>query len=322
MKQKYLPVFVLPALAILTLISLLYLPREVFSIADHIVISEVQIIGTGGSNEDFIELYNPRDTDYNLNGHRLVKRTNGSTSDSSIKSWVSDTFIPAHGFYLWANSGWTPTVTPDTTTSATLAADNSIALRQGPEDTGTIIDSVAWGEVTNAFVESSPFPTNPTADQSIERKPGASDPTGGNGTDTNNNAADFDLRTASEPQNTSSATEIPTPDTSPSPTPEPTVEPSATPEASPSPTPDISPSPNISPSPTPSASPEVNPSPSPTLTPSPSASAEVSPTPQPSPTPGANILFQGVLFTCRIYYLPLNTSWFHFRLPVIRCNLH
>src|SRR3989344_1999960 len=184
---------------------------------NHLVISEIQITGgSGQTTDDFIEIYNPMDSAFNLNGHRLVKRTKTGTSDTSIKSWTSDAFIPAKGFYLWANSSYADiAVTPDATTAASIADDNGIALRLGAEDTGTIIDSVAWGEAENIFAEAARFPTNPDANQSLERKAlkdgscvsvasGQSGEFLGHTCDANNNSADFELRASASPQHSQS----------------------------------------------------------------------------------------------------------------------
>ncbi|MBI3046029.1 MAG: lamin tail domain-containing protein [Candidatus Harrisonbacteria bacterium] len=180
----------------------------------HLVISEVQITGgTGQTTNDFIELYNPTDSSINLNGYRLVKRTKTGTTDTSIKSWTSDAFVPAKGFYLWANSNYVSiAVTPDATTTATIADDNAVALRQGAIDTGTIIDSVGWGEAQNVFLEGTVFASNPGANQSLERKAysgGCVSASGsgeylGNGCDTNSNSSDFEIRATSNPQNSHS----------------------------------------------------------------------------------------------------------------------
>ncbi len=216
------------------------------SATTHLVISEVQIAGLGGVNEDFIEIYNPTPNAIDLKGYRLVKRSANGTSDTSIKAWSSQTLIPAGGYYLWANSSWTPPVTPDAATSQTISANNGIALRFGPENTGTIIDSVAWGSVANAFVEGSPFPTNPAAGQSLERI----------GDDTDNNSIDFILQTNPNPQNSEivlNPTTIPTPtDIS---TATPTI---TTPSATPTPIPPSStPTPTIQPTPTPLPTPTL-----------------------------------------------------------------
>ena len=169
-----------------------------------ILISEVQITGgTGKTNNDFIELYNPNDSQVNLNGYRLVKRTKTGTVDSSIKSWTSDAFIPAKGYYLWANSDYTDiSSVPDVKTSATLANDNGIAIRFGAEDTGTIIDSVGWGANQSSLIETQAFGDDPIANQSISRQTEI---------DTNNNSADF-IKSKLTPKNSGISGGFLTPD--------------------------------------------------------------------------------------------------------------
>ncbi|MBI2098787.1 MAG: lamin tail domain-containing protein, partial [Candidatus Wildermuthbacteria bacterium] len=160
-----------------------------------VLITEIQITGGAGKTDnDFIEIFNPTSSSVNLNGHRLVKRTKTGTSDSSIKSWTSDTIIPANSYYLWANSNYPSSTTPDVTTSATISNDNGVAIRFGAEDTGTIVDSVGWGEAANAFVEGVVFSTNPGTNESIHRK------TGSGYVDTGNNANDFELKTCLTPK--------------------------------------------------------------------------------------------------------------------------
>jgi hypothetical protein len=192
---------------------------SVFVFADHgshLVISQVQITGgPGQTTNDFVEIYNPTGSDVNLEGHRLVKRTKTGTTDTTLKSWTQSAIVKAHGYYLWASSSYAaiPTV-PDTTTSGTIADDNGVALRQGPEDTGVIVDAVAWGQAANAFVEGQAFSTNPGAGESLERKPGGSE---GNATDTDNNAADWFIQATSHPRNTASPPVPPAQGTPPAP---------------------------------------------------------------------------------------------------------
>ncbi|MBI2552472.1 lamin tail domain-containing protein [Candidatus Uhrbacteria bacterium] len=181
-----------------------------------LLISQVQITGGAGkTTNDFVELYNPTAAAVDLNGIRLVKRTATGTSDTTLKSWTEAALVPSHGYYLWANSGFTAiAVTPDETTVGTIAPDNGIALRRGPENTGEIIDAVGWGTAANAFVEGTVFAANPGAGESIERLPGGAE---GNGADTNNNVADFVLRASADPRNSVSAVrpELGTPSESP-----------------------------------------------------------------------------------------------------------
>jgi hypothetical protein len=181
----------------------------------HILISQVQITGGAGKTDnDFIELYNPTSLQVDLRGYRLVKRAQNGTNDTLIKSWTIGTPIPAYGFYLWANSGYTDiSVITDATTSESISDDNGIAIRYGPNDTGAIIDSVAWGKAQNVFVEGVVFPSNPGANQSILRKSWQNDAcfsdefdtTIGNGCDTKNNTADFELTQVSKPRDSDSS---------------------------------------------------------------------------------------------------------------------
>ena len=82
-------------------------------VANHVVISEIQIDsidGTGGAEDDWIELYNPTNGDIDLaaNHYRLERRTTaGGTTDVFMEigdlahgSYPGGTIIPAHGFYL------------------------------------------------------------------------------------------------------------------------------------------------------------------------------------------------------------------------------
>jgi len=194
-------------------------------VADHIVISEVQIDGGVGqaNKNDFIELYNPTNSSKNLNGHRLVLRTGSSTNDTNIFTFSSSHVIPAHGFFLWAhksqNNNFADTISADVFSADELGASNSVALRQGDLDTGTIIDALSWNESVNSLKEGTHFSPNPGINQSMERKAysastqatmeGGADSLKGNGFDGNNNSTDFILRTTSQPQNSSSPTETP-----------------------------------------------------------------------------------------------------------------
>ncbi len=174
------------------------LPMNGDAASSSIVINEVQTTGgPGNTSHDFVEFLNLTNVPFNLKGHRLVKRTKTGTSDTTLKSWTADAMIPARGYYLWASSSdesFPATLKADEWTSQTIADDNGVALRFGPEDTGTVVDSVAWGEATNALVEGVTVSINPEAGESIART---------NGVDTDLNDADFARRTPT-PQHTGS----------------------------------------------------------------------------------------------------------------------
>lgn len=134
-----------------------------------LIISGVQITGgPGKAAEDFIELFNPNPFAVDLNGYRLVKRTATGSNDTAIKTWSSETLLPAHSFYLWANAGFANiSATPDTTTAGTLADNNGLGLRYGALDAGELIDSIAWGSANNGFAASGL--ANPGAAESLVR---------------------------------------------------------------------------------------------------------------------------------------------------------
>ncbi len=157
----------------------------------HILISDIQITGgSGKTTNDFIKIFNPSSVPFNLKGYRLVKRTKSGASDTSLKSWTADALIPSHGYYIWANSSFSSLTPPaDTTTSGSISDDNGVALRQGPEDTGIIIDAVAWGGAQNGFAEGSAYPANPGANQILSRKTLSGVPQ-----DTNSNQNDFEMK--------------------------------------------------------------------------------------------------------------------------------
>ena len=211
-------IFLLPIFSLFGSLFIFALPAQTSaSHGANLLISEIQITGgTGKTTNDFVEIYNPTGASVDLNGIRLVKRTKTGTSDTTLKSWTTETPVAAHGYYLWANSGFTEIgAAPNATTGETFAADNGVALRAGPENTGEIIDAVGWGAAANIFVEGAAFAINPGANESIERRPGGAD---GNGADTDNNADDFVLRASADPQNSASGArpEIETPSPPPS----------------------------------------------------------------------------------------------------------
>lgn len=195
------------------------------NIANHPVISEVQIDGGVGTsnNNDFIEIFNPTNSEFLLSGHRLIMRTGSSPNDTNVYTFGISDNIPAHGYYLWAhdssNNHYADTINADVSSADTLGANNSVALRQGDLNTGTIIDALSWNTGSFSLKEDTEFSPDPGPNESMERKAYSTstvdsmmtgaDVSKGNGYDTNNNSTDFILRTASNPQNSSSPTETP-----------------------------------------------------------------------------------------------------------------
>ncbi|HET7031402.1 MAG TPA: OB-fold nucleic acid binding domain-containing protein [Candidatus Limnocylindrales bacterium] len=242
-----------------------------------LVVSEIQTGGASASDE-FAELHNAGASPVDLAGLELVYVTSTGSTVTRKASWAASTIIDPGRHVLIANAAGVFAPSADVTYSGGFAATGgAIVLRPIG---GTPIDAIAWGDATNAFVEGTAAPA-PAAGSSLERRPGG---LAGNGTDTNDNAADLLANAAPSPQNLAAA---PTPDPggSPGPSDAPTPTPSPTAPPTPSPTPVPSPTPTPSPSPTPTATPTPSPTPTPAATPSPSSTPTATPSPSPTPPP-------------------------------------
>lgn len=151
----------------------------------HLVIAAIQIAGPSSSN-DFVKIYNPTGASVDMTGWKLRKKSQTGT-DSSLKALGAGSVVLPGAYFIWANSsgGFAQSIGADTSSTETLAANNSVALLDA---SGTIIDEVAWGIGTNQYVEGIAFATNPIANQLLERNT-----LGGAIIDTDDNATDFTL---------------------------------------------------------------------------------------------------------------------------------
>jgi len=182
-------------------------------IADHVVISEVQISGATATDE-FVELYNPTNAPVSLDDWYLTKKTLGGTNEHHLLAGFPDMSIPAHGFFLITHqSGYTGPVTADATYSTTnsIAADNTVILYSDTKI--TVVDKVGFGAALDN--ETLSYPDNPGDDESLQRKINATIEGDGYGPawDTGNNSADFFIRT-SNPRNSASDPVEPIPELS------------------------------------------------------------------------------------------------------------
>lgn len=195
-------------------------PTPPINIADHVVISEIQLRApeTGNADKDFVELYNPTHSTIDMSGWRIRNKTSSGTNDPDLIQFAAATSIQAHGFYLWANNnnGYASTINADASSTEKIADDNSIALTQS--DGTTIIDGVGWGSLSGTQYTEGTVPPNLAASKSYERKAqststkaametGGTDEFKGNGTDSDDNLNDFIIRDIPQPQNSTSAPE-------------------------------------------------------------------------------------------------------------------
>ncbi len=279
----------------------------------HVVISEIQTAG-GTSTDEFVELYNPTNTNIDVTGWRLAVRTAGSTNflpeETDLVSDFPSMTINAHGYLLIAHENYDGSTPENISYSFNSFTSNNTIVLYEPGDTQTkmaapsaetvvvpepaldIVDVVGLG---NAQDNETATTTNPLTGQSKERKAsatsdpttlgtGGSEETAGNGEDTDNNSVDFVTRLVSQPQDIDSLIESP----SITPTPTPTASPSISPTDSPTPTLSVTITETVTPTISGTATPTPT-GPTPTITNTPTPTATNSPTPTTTNTPTPSV---------------------------------
>jgi len=181
----------------------------------HLVISEIQTTGgTGYTTDEFVELYNPTETDVGLAGWKLTKKTAAGKEYVLVDNF-GEKSIKSHSFFLITHpSGYAGQTAPDLyyTTTNSISDNNTVILYDGA---GQIVDKIGFGSTTDFEGETL---GNPSGKKSVERKAkaestvetmaeGGSDYFLGNAEDTDNNKNDFITRDNPEPQNSSSEPE-------------------------------------------------------------------------------------------------------------------
>ena len=155
-------------------------------------VNEFMTGSTGAASNEFVELVNAGTTAADVGGFKVAYRSSAGTSDTTLATIPSGTRIPAGGFYLLAGSGYLGSHAADQSFSASLASTGGgVAVR---DSTGAILDSVGYGDTTNAFVEGHPATAPPTT-----AAPGSSSGRIPDGHDTNDNAADFSVSATPTP---------------------------------------------------------------------------------------------------------------------------
>lgn len=245
----------------------------------NILISEVQIAGTGAGDE-FVELYNPNDFAVSLDGWNVKRKTASGKEYTLISATaLKGATIAAKSYFLAARSGADIPVAPDAwwAKSNTIAEHTTIILYGKRENESVIVDAVGFGDAYE--FEGAPAP-NPAEGETLSRKADI---------DTDNNAADF-VRSLATPRNAASGSGFVPPQFVSSPTPSSATILQSIVESSPEP------SPTPSPEPRPLPSPSSLPSPSPSPSPEPAPSSLPNPAPSPSSTPTGMIRISEILF--------------------------
>ncbi|HEX8634975.1 MAG TPA: Calx-beta domain-containing protein [Pyrinomonadaceae bacterium] len=171
--------------------------------AGTVLISEVRTSGPGGSNDDFVELYNNTDATIDIGNFALVKSGSACTVSPIVVAIVpAGTMLPARGHYLIAGSAYslTTTAAPNQTLLAAndIEDDRNLALfntaTPAAFSTATRRDAVGFAGNTGGncglLAEGATLPAagGSTSEYSFARKL-----TTGLPKDTNDSAADFML---------------------------------------------------------------------------------------------------------------------------------
>jgi hypothetical protein len=155
-------------------------------------VNEFMTGSTGAASNEFVELVNAGSSAADVGGFKVAYRSSAGTSDITLATIPAGTSIPAGGFYLLAGAGYLGSHAPDQSFSTSLAATGGgLAVR---DSGGAILDSVGYGDSTNAFVESHPATAPPAT-----AAPGSSSGRIPDGHDTNDNSADFSVSATPSP---------------------------------------------------------------------------------------------------------------------------
>jgi len=139
---------------------------------------------TASATDEFVELFNAGASTVVVGGYKLVYRSGAGTGDISLGTIPDGTMLAPGAFYLFGGSGYAGARAPDQTFSQGLAGTaGGVGLRDGG---GKLLDSVGYGTATNAFVEAHAAPAPPST-----AVPGSSDIRLPDGTDSDDNGADF-----------------------------------------------------------------------------------------------------------------------------------
>jgi hypothetical protein len=156
-------------------------------------VNEVATGTTVSAADEFVEIVNAGGAAADIGGWKVVYRSAGGTSDTTLSTVPTGTTLTAGSFYLFGGSSYAGARAADQIFSPGLAsAGGAVGIRDAA---GSLVDSVGWGTAANALVEGTVAPTPPSTGppgSSIVRRP--------DGHDTNDNSADFAVAAIASPR--------------------------------------------------------------------------------------------------------------------------
>jgi hypothetical protein len=193
-------------------------------LTNHVVISEFSGGTTASSTDEFVELYNPTNSDVDLSNWQVSYKSATGSAYGAPVTIPAGKVIRAHGYFLLGGATYSGAAAKDVgytfDASASTTAGGHIRVQQLVGGTYVDVDVLGWGTAnTPEGGAGNAAPFHPASGGSLERKAVSTststsmallgtDATRGNGQDTDNNKNDFVTRAARQPQNSSSPLEF------------------------------------------------------------------------------------------------------------------
>ena len=134
---------------------------------DGVVINEILPGVPGNNNQEFVELYNGAEAAADLAGWSLWYRLAENQEAELVYRWDGRADIPATGYYLLARAGEMVGAAADAAFSQPLAVKGMLQLK---DETGTLVDQLAWGNVSAGLAGGSEPAPAPADGASLARQ--------------------------------------------------------------------------------------------------------------------------------------------------------
>src|SRR5262249_22657367 len=122
--------------------------------ACHALINELQTAGNAGATDEFIELYNPCPGALDFTDVKLVYRSSAGVKDLTMLQFAG--VFPSRATFVCGGDGFAGVADATYSINTSLAGrGGGVALRYAD---GSLMDSLGYGDATNAFVRAAAAP--------------------------------------------------------------------------------------------------------------------------------------------------------------------